>query len=116
NGPLCPDLVDAIRSRSDVDFFLCYSYRYYTGIKGTIAGGSRAILVPTAEEDEAIKLGVFAELFRKVRGFLYLTPEEQQLIEKTAGLTGVPSRVIGSGLNVQRTGPEPRKRLGTPDS
>lgn len=85
NGPLCPELVEAIGNRADVDFFLCYSYRYYTGVKGALAAGERAILVPTAEEDDAIRLSVFADLFRAVRGFLYLTPEEKDLIERAAG-------------------------------
>jgi len=116
NGPFCPDLVAWISARSDIDFFLCYSYRYFTGIKGALAAGRRAILVPTAEEDDAIRLQVFADLFRSVRGFLYLTPEEKELIEKAAGRITAPSRVIGSGLNVRRAGPEPRKRLGAPDS
>ncbi len=116
NGPFCPDLVDAIRRRAEIDFFLCYSYRYFTGVKGALAAGDRAILVPTAEEDDAIELAVFAELFRSVRGFLYLTPEEKELIEKAAGAIAAPSRVIGSGLNVRRAGPEPRKQLDVPEA
>ena len=116
NGPLCPELVAAVGARADVDFFLCYSYRYFTGIKGALAAGRRAILVPTAEEDDAIRLSVFADLFRSVRAFLYLTPEEKELIEKTAGALAAPSRVIGSGLNVHRAGPEPRRRFGAPPS
>lgn len=116
NGPVCPELVDAVSKRTDVDFFLCYSYRYFTGIKGALAAGDRAVLVPTAEDDPAIRLSVFADLFRTARGFLYLTPEEQELIEKTAGAISAPSRVIGSGLNVQRSGPGPRARLDAPPS
>jgi glycosyltransferase involved in cell wall biosynthesis len=116
NGPRCPELVEAVRGRPDIDFFLCYSYRYFTGIKGALAAGSRAILVPTAEDDPAIGLAVFAELFRSVRGFLYLTPEEQQLIERTAGSRLSPGRVIGSGLNVHPSGPEPRRAMNAPDS
>ena len=116
NGPWCPDLVAAVGARSDIDFFLCYSYRYFTGIKGALAAGRRAILVPTAEEDDAIRLAVFADLFRSVRGFLYLTPEEKELVEKTAGVPAAPSRVMGSGLNVRRAGPEPRARLQAPAS
>ena len=116
NGPYSPELVAAVSARADIDFFLCYSYRYFTGIKGALAAGRRAILVPTAEEDDAIRLSVFADLFRSVRGFLYLTPEEKELIEKAAGVLAAPSRVIGSGLNAHRAGPEPRKRLGAPDS
>lgn len=116
NGPFCPDLANVIRSRTDVDYFLCYSYRYFTGIKGALAAGDRAILVPTAEEDPAIRLEVFAELFRSVRGFLYLTPEEKELIEKTAGAITAPSRVIGSGFNAERAGADPRTRFETPPS
>ena len=116
NGPVCPDLVDEVSKRTDVDFFLCYSYRYFTGIKGALAAGHRAVLVPTAEDDPAVRLSVFVDLFRSVRGLLYLTPEEQELIEKTAGAIDVPSRMIGSGLNVQRSGPGPRKRLDAPPS
>lgn len=116
NGPVCPDLIDEVGKRADVDFFLCYSYRYFTGIRGAIAAGARAVLVPTAEDDPAVRLSVFADLFRAARGFLYLTPEEQELIEKAAGAIHAPSRVIGSGLNVQRSGPGPRKRLDAPPS
>ena len=116
NGPLCPDLIDAIRSRADVDFFLCYSYRYFTGIKGALAAGARAVLVPTAEEDDAIRLSVFADLFRSVRGFLYLTPEEKDLVEKSSGRVVAASRVIGSGLNVVRAGREPRERFMVSES
>ena len=116
NGPYCPELIDAIGKRSDIDFFLCYSYRYITGAKGALAAGPRAILVPTAEEDEAIKLEVFAELFRSVAGFLYLTPEEKTLIEKVAGALPTPSRLIGGGLNVGKSGSKPRNRLHAPAS
>jgi len=112
NGPHAPGLVDAIRGRTDVDFFLCYSYRYFTGVKGALAAGSRGILIPTAEEDPAVGLAVFAELFRSARGFLYLTPEEKDLIEKAAGPLTAPFRVIGSGLNAKRAGASPRERLG----
>ena len=41
----------------------------------------QAILVPTAEEDPAIHLGIFKPFFRSPRGIVYLTPEEQALVE-----------------------------------
>jgi glycosyltransferase involved in cell wall biosynthesis len=116
NGPRCPELVAAVAGRRDVDFFLCYSYRYFTGIKGALAAGDRAILVPTAEDDPAIRLGVFAEMFRSARGLLYLTPEEKELIERTAGPIMAPSRIIGSGLNVSPAGSAARTRLLAPPS
>jgi glycosyltransferase involved in cell wall biosynthesis len=105
NGPLSPELVRRVRrSRLDFDRFFFYCYRYYQSYHGLPAVKDRAILVPTAEEDPAIQLGVFKELFRSPRGILYLTPEERALVEDSSGNQDVPSAVIGSGLNLPRAG------------
>jgi glycosyltransferase involved in cell wall biosynthesis len=106
NGPLSPELVRRVRrSRLDFDRFFFYCYRYYQSYHGLPAVKDRAILVPTAEEDPAIRLGVFKELFRSPRGILYLTPEERALVEDASGNRDVPSAVIGSGLNLPRADP-----------
>lgn len=100
NGPVSPDLIKTIGSRRDIDFFILYSYRYYSAVMGARAAAGRAVLVPTAEDDPAIRLGVFADVFKSARGLLYLTPEEQALVEHHAGVRGVPSAIIGSGVSV----------------
>jgi glycosyltransferase involved in cell wall biosynthesis len=99
NGPFAPALVDALPSMGHVDLFLFYSYRYYTTFRGLPRVAARAVLVPTAEDDRAIRLPVFRPLFRAPRGLVYLTPEEQALVE-SAGADGVPSVVVGSGVNI----------------
>ena len=101
NGPYSPALVKAVtRSRDRFDRFLFYCYRYYHSFHGIPAVPDRALLVPTAEEDPAIRLAVFKELFQAPRGIVYLTPEEQALVQGTSGNQAVPSVVIGSGLNL----------------
>ena len=100
NGPGCPELVDSLARLRGVDLFLFYSYRYYHSFFGLPRVADRAVLVPTAEEDPAVHLSVFAELFRSPRGLIYLTPEERDLIQGVSGNTGLPHVVIGSGLNV----------------
>jgi glycosyltransferase involved in cell wall biosynthesis len=60
----------------------------------------RAVLVPTAEDDQAIRLPVFRELLRRPRGLLYLTPEERALVQEVSGNAGVPSAIVGSGVDV----------------
>jgi glycosyltransferase involved in cell wall biosynthesis len=101
NGPYSPALVRAVgRARDRFDRFLFYCYRYYHSYHGLAAARERALLVPTAEEDPAINLGIFKELFRSPRGVVYLTPEEQALVEDASGNREVPSVVIGSGLNL----------------
>ena len=111
NGPFSPALVRAVsRARERFDRFFFYCYRYYQTYHGLPAVRDRAILVPTAEEDPAIRLGVFRALFALPRGLLYLTPEEQALVEDAGGRAGLPSVVIGSGLNL----PEPDPGLDFP--
>jgi glycosyltransferase involved in cell wall biosynthesis len=99
NGPFAPALVQALPAMRRVDLFLFYSYRYYTTFRGLPAVASRAVLVPTAEDDRAIRLPVFRPLFQAPRGLIYLTPEERSLVE-SAGGNGVPSVVVGSGVDV----------------
>lgn len=101
NGPYAPALADAVeRARDRFDWFVFYCYRYWQTYHGLPRVADKAILVPTAEEDPAIGLGIFREFFRRPRGIVYLTPEEQDLVEAAAGGTGRPSAVIGSGLSL----------------
>ena len=100
NGPFAPGLVRALPAVTDVDLFLFYSYRYYQCFFGLPPVADRAVLVPTAEDDPAIELAVFHELLRRPRGLLYLTPEERSLVQTASGNGGVPSAVIGSGVNL----------------
>lgn len=104
NGPFSPALVKAVAAeRERFDFFLFYCFRYYQTYYGLPRVADRAILVPTAEEDPAVGLEIYKPFFRSPRGIVYLTPEEQALVEDAAENAGVPSTVIGSGLNL----PEP---------
>jgi glycosyltransferase involved in cell wall biosynthesis len=65
----------------------------------------KALLVPTAEEDPAIGLEIFKPFFRSPRGLVYLTPEEQALVEGQSANQQVPSVVIGSGLDLPERSP-----------
>jgi glycosyltransferase involved in cell wall biosynthesis len=78
---------------------------------------ARAVLVPTAEEDPAIELPVFGDLFRAPRGIIYLTPEERALVQGVSGNEAVPSVVVGSGINVPAGWPavDARGRFGLPE-
>ena len=100
NGPETPALLDHLRAHGrDFDLLLFWSYRYSTAFFGLPIVAGRAVLLPTAEEDPAIRLDVLAEYFRKPAGFLFLTPEERDLVSRRAGRRLEPSAVIGSGLD-----------------
>jgi glycosyltransferase involved in cell wall biosynthesis len=78
---------------------LFWSYRYYTAYFGLPIVADRAVLVPTAEEDPAIGLDVLEEYFAKPAGYLFLTPEEQDLVSRRAGRHLEPAAIVGSGLD-----------------
>lgn len=108
NGPFSPALVQAVEgAQGRFDRFFFYCYRYYQSYFGLPAVRDKAILVPTAEEDPAIELSIFKPFFRSPRGLVYLTPEEEARVADQSGNGGLPSVVIGSGLNL----PEPDPAL-----
>lgn len=100
-GPASPALLHRVRAaRGAFDYFLFFSYRYYHAYHGARAAADRAMLVPTAERDEAIGLSMFGPVFRGVRAVMYNSPEEQAMIEAAAANHDVPSVVVGVGSEI----------------
>jgi glycosyltransferase involved in cell wall biosynthesis len=100
NGPDTPALLRHLREHGrEYDVVLFWSYRYYTAYFGLPIVADRAVLVPTAEDDPAITLDVLEEYFRKPAGYLFLTPEEADLVARRAGRRLEPAAIVGSGLD-----------------
>jgi glycosyltransferase involved in cell wall biosynthesis len=100
-GPKSTPLIAHIKAnRAAYDYFIFFSYRYYHAYHGARAVPDRAILVPTAERDNAVGLSIFPPLFRGVRALMYNSPEEQRLIQAAAGNEGVPGVVVGIGSDI----------------
>jgi glycosyltransferase involved in cell wall biosynthesis len=99
NGPDVPDLLAYLQAHGrDYDRVLFWAYRYAPSYFGVPLVRDRAILVPTAEEDPVIRLGVLDQYFRLPRGYLFLTPEERELVAQCVAGPLPPSTTIGSGL------------------
>ena len=100
-GPTSPGLVRFIaRNAGQYAFCFFFSYRYYHAFHGARAAGARAVLVPTAERDNAMGLRIFPPLFRGVRALMYNSPEERAMIQAASGNHDVPSVVVGIGSEV----------------
>jgi glycosyltransferase involved in cell wall biosynthesis len=65
----------------------------------------RAVLVPTAEEDPLIHAPILSSYFAQPRAYLFLTPEERDLVTSRIQGTVPPSAVIGAGLDPPETIP-----------
>ena len=113
-GPTSPDLVRYIAvHQAEYDYFLFFSFRYYHAYHGARAVPGKAILVPTAERDEALGLGIFAPVLRGVRACMYNSPEERALLQAVAGTEDVPGVVVGIGSEVPASSNPARFRQRT---
>jgi glycosyltransferase involved in cell wall biosynthesis len=90
----------AARSADAFDWFIFFSYRYYHAFHGARAVASKAVLVPTAERDAAIGLGIFPPVFRGVRALMFNSLEERAMIQHVAGQRDLPGVVVGIGSEV----------------
>jgi len=100
-GPTSPALIEHIRTHeADYDFFIFFSFRYHHSFHGCRAVASKAILVPTAERDGALGLGIYPPLFRGVRAFMYNSFEERALIQAVSNNQSVPGVVVGIGSEI----------------
>ena len=119
NGPDTPELLEYLRAHgSEYDLLLFWAFRYAPTFFGLPSVSERAVLLPTAEEDPAVDLGVLPEFFAKPAGYLFLTPEEEALVSTRAGRVLRPSQVIGIGLEPERAGRPSRDvldHLGIPE-
>jgi glycosyltransferase involved in cell wall biosynthesis len=103
NGPDTPALIEYLRSHgSDFDLVLFWTFRYAPSYFGLPVVASKAILAPTAEDDQAIDIGVLSEFFAKPAGYLFLTPEEQALVASRMDVPLPPSAIVGMGIDEQR--------------
>ena len=100
-GPTSPALIDYIRAhQADYDFFIFFSFRYHHSFHGARAVPSKAILVPTAERDGALGLGIYPPVFRGIRAFMYNSHEERALIQGVSTNESVPGVVVGVGSEI----------------
>jgi glycosyltransferase involved in cell wall biosynthesis len=103
NGPRVPALVEYLREHGrDYDFVLFWAFRYYQSYFGVPVVADRAVLVPTAEDDEVVRFPILREYFQLPRGYVFLTEEERALVASRAGGRLAPSVVVGTGLEPRR--------------
>lgn len=98
NGPYCPALLKQVIRRRDIDAWILFSYRYWTTAECLRYLTRRALLVPTAEHDPALYLGVVRELFHLPAAIVYNSPEERALIQSISGNESIPGDTVGVGL------------------
>ncbi len=100
-GPYSTGLLKFIKqNKNKYDCFIFFTYLYCTTFFGLPLVRDKAILVPTAHDESAIYLSIFASLFRLPRAIVYNTHEERDFINKKFNNKNILSDVIGVGIDV----------------
>ncbi|MGB3976862.1 MAG: glycosyltransferase family 4 protein [bacterium] len=98
HGPVCPDMIDYLSHSNDTDRFILFSYRYWTTWAALRQIGKKAVLVPTAEHDKTLYLGIHRDSFHRPLAIAYNSPEERALINQISGNEKIPGITVGVGL------------------
>jgi glycosyltransferase involved in cell wall biosynthesis len=98
NGPLCPDLVDAVAA-TDADVVACYPYLFATTVDAVAASPVPVVMHPAAHDEMALYLRSFRRTFRDVDGFVYHTRAERRLVQRVFGVGNRPQIELGLGVD-----------------
>ena len=71
--------------KDDYDLFVFVSFRYYHSYFGAQAVRDKAVVIPTAEDDRALRFPAFRRFLEQTRGFLFLTGIHPEKVADTHG-------------------------------
>ena len=114
-GPYAPDLLEHLwRVGRDADHLLFFTYIYYPTVRGLPLVPERAVLVPTAHDEPAIRLSIYEPVFHAPRAIAFNTEEERAMVQRRFHNERVPNDILGVGVDVpsDRRGDRFRERFG----
>ncbi len=97
NGPVTPDLVEAVRA-CDADVVAFYPYLYYPTVLGIGSVPMPAVLHPAAHDEPALYLPVFRSTYASADALCYHTVAERELVERLHDVAERPQMVLGLGV------------------
>jgi glycosyltransferase involved in cell wall biosynthesis len=102
-GPWAPALVEYLqRQHTSFDVLVFYTYLYAPTVLGLKIDPSRSVLVPTAHDEPAIRLGIFNDVFSMPAGLIYNTEAERRFVRSTFHVRAITEEVIGIGVDIPR--------------
>jgi glycosyltransferase involved in cell wall biosynthesis len=108
-GPWCPALIEHLkRQQSQYDVLVFFTYLYATTVLGLEVVPARSILVSTAHDEPAIRLGIFKDVFSKPAALCYLTESERRFVQDEFRDRPLLEEVTGVGIDIPQHNPYPR--------
>ncbi len=108
-GPWSPALVEYLRRQhQQFDVLVFFTYLYAPTVLGLEIAPARSVLVSTAHDEPAIRLGIFKQVFSRPAAICYLTETEQRLVHQLFPDRPLIEEVTGVGIDVPQHQPYPR--------
>lgn len=86
-------------NKLNYDFFLFIPYMFGTTYFGSKICPDRSILIPCLHDEKYAYMGIFKEMFEKVKGIIFLSRPELELAEKLYDLKKLNTVVMGGGID-----------------
>ena len=111
-GPWCPSLIEHLRrNQHQYDVLVFFTYLYAPTVLGLDIAPQRSVLVPTAHDEPAIRLGIFKDVFAKPAALAYLTDSERRFVHDQFSERPLLEETIGVGVDLPQHQPYPRMPL-----
>jgi glycosyltransferase involved in cell wall biosynthesis len=112
-GPWSPALMEYLRRHHrSYDALIFFTYLYSPTVLGLGIDPARSILVPTAHDEPAIRLGIYRELFSQATAVAFNTEVEKDFLKTTFEMRPIAEETVGCGVDLLQDEPfQPNEEL-----
>jgi glycosyltransferase involved in cell wall biosynthesis len=112
-GPWSPGLIDYLEGHHHTyDALVFFTYLYAPTVLGLRIAPEKSLLVPTAHDEPAIRLGLYEQVFGAPAGIIWNTESERRFVSSRFRLRALVEDVVGCGVDL----PEGQPRLADADA
>lgn len=100
-GPWTPGLIEYLeRHHQQYDVLIFFTYLYAPTVLGLRVAPHKSLLVPTAHDEPAIRLGIYKDVFSAAAGIVWNTDVERQFVSSQFHLRAIVEDVVGCGVDL----------------
>jgi glycosyltransferase involved in cell wall biosynthesis len=100
-GPWCPALIDHLeKSHQAYDVLVFFTYLYAPTVLGLRVAPDKSVLVPTAHDEPAIRLGIYRDVFASPAAMAYNTAVERRFLQSEFAIRAVAEETVGCGVDL----------------
>ena len=104
-GPWCPALQEYLEGhQGSYDALIFFTYLYAPTVLGLQVAPQRSVLVPTAHDEPAIRLGLYREVFSKPAAIAYNTEVERKFLTTHFPIRAIVEETVGCGVDLPQAG------------